>query len=121
MNVETDGLRSHFHVTHWDDVWSVQGPAGTVELVELPRFTDYGAADVVGGQAAPMPGRVLSVHVAVGDAVTKGQTLVIMEAMKMEHTIAAPGHGVVTELRCGVDDQVDNGQVLVVLEAGDAE
>jgi 3-methylcrotonyl-CoA carboxylase alpha subunit len=65
---------------------------------------------------APMPGKVLSVHVVPGDSVQAGQPLVIMEAMKMEHTITAPVASTVSEVRCAVGDQVDNGQVLVILE-----
>jgi biotin carboxyl carrier protein len=63
-----------------------------------------------------MPGKVLTVHVASGDQVNAGQPLVIMEAMKMEHTITAPANSVVVEVRCAVGDQVDNGQVLVILD-----
>jgi len=59
----------------------------------------------------------LAVHVQVGDAVQPGQALVIMEAMKMEHTITAPADGIVADVRCAADDQVDNGQVLVVIES----
>ena len=114
--IETDGLREPWSVTRADGRILVQGSAGAVELVEVDRFPDLGAADVAGAQVAPMPGRVLSVHVAQGDTVDAGQTLVIMEAMKMEHTVVAPAAGVVTELRCAEGDQVDNGQVLVVVE-----
>ena len=71
---------------------------------------------MVGGQIAPMPGAIRVVAVTVGDQVTVGQTLIVMEAMKMEHTISAPGSATVIEVRCAVGDQVDNGQVLVVLE-----
>ena len=114
--IETDGVRSTCHVIATDGAVVVQAPAGSVELVAVSRFPDYTAVDVAGGQTAPMPGKVLSVHVAAGDQVTAGQPLVIMEAMKMEHTITAPVDSVVGELRCAVGDQVDNGQVLVVLE-----
>ena len=121
VTVETDGVRAQYHITRWDDVWSVQASGGAIELVDVERFPDHDAIVVAGGQTAPMPGKVLSVHVEVGDQVAKGQTLIVMEAMKMEHTIVAPGDGLVTELRCLVDDQVDNGQVLVVLEELEAE
>ena len=117
--IETDGLRETWHVTRVDARVLVQGSAGAVDLVEVDRFPDLGAADVAGAQVAPMPGQVLSVHVEQGDTVEAGQTLVIMEAMKMEHTVVAPAAGVVTELRCAEGDQVDNGQVLVVVEEAD--
>ena len=119
--LETAGVRSPYRVIDAGDAsLVVHTPAGSVTMIVQPRFPDYGSVEVAGGQAAPMPGKVLSVHVQVGDAVVAGQTLVIMEAMKMEHTIAAPGDGVVSELRCEAGDQVDNGFVLVVLESNEA-
>jgi len=115
ITVDADGLRSTSTITRWDQSWNVQGEARAIELVELPRFPDSSAEAVAGGQTAPMPGKVLAVAVEVGDGVVAGQALVVVEAMKMEHSIAAPGDGVVTEIRCAVGDQVDNGQVLIVL------
>ena len=116
ITMDLDGVRAGYDVIRTDAHLVVSGPRGTVELTPTSRFPDHDSVDVAGGQTAPMPGKVLSVHVAVGDRVAAGATLVIMEAMKMEHTITAPADAVVTELRCAVDDQVDNGQVLVVLE-----
>ena len=119
--VAVDGLRSSFDVVRRADNWTVHGPAGAVELVELPLFPELDGDGVVGGQVAPMPGAVRVVAVEVGSEVAAGQTLVVMEAMKMEHTIAAPAAGVVTEVRCAVGDQVDNGQVLVVLDVAEPD
>jgi 3-methylcrotonyl-CoA carboxylase alpha subunit len=62
-----------------------------------------------------MPGKVIAVHVAVGNKVKRGQALLVMEAMKMEHTIAAPGEGTVKELLYGVGDQVAEGAALITL------
>jgi propionyl-CoA carboxylase alpha chain len=67
-----------------------------------------------------MPGTVVRVEVNVGDRVAKGQVLVVIEAMKMEHRIAAPADGVVAEVRVGAGDSVDNNQVLVVLSEGES-
>jgi len=117
MTIETDGVRTHHRITRFDERVVVMCPAGTVELVAISRFPDYAAETVVGGQAAPMPGKVLAVNVEVGDTVQPAQALVIMEAMKMEHTLTAPAVSTVVEVRCAVGDQVDNGQILVVLEA----
>ena len=73
-----------------------------------------GVAEVVGGRlTAPMPGKIVAVLVAVGDAVVAGAPLVIMEAMKMEHTIAAPRDGVVDALLYAVGDQVADGVALI--------
>jgi biotin carboxyl carrier protein len=64
-----------------------------------------------------MPGSVLAVHVAVGDVVEGGDPLVTLEAMKMEHVVAAPGPGRVAELNAIAGQQVVRGAVLVALEA----
>jgi propionyl-CoA carboxylase alpha chain len=63
-----------------------------------------------------MPGTVVAVHVEVGAAVAEGQPLLVMEAMKMQHTIAAPRAGSVTELAASVGQQVEAGAVLVVVD-----
>ncbi len=68
-----------------------------------------------GAVLSPMPGRIVSVLVTAGDAVVKGQSLVTLEAMKMEHTLTAPFDGVVSELLATVADQVSEGVTLVRL------
>jgi len=67
---------------------------------------------------APMPGRVIAVLVEAGARVTKGQPLIVLEAMKMEHTVAAPADGTVTSLPFAAGDQVDEGVALIGFEAG---
>jgi len=64
---------------------------------------------------APMPGVVVSTEVSLGDAVTKGQLLLVLEAMKMEHRITAPRDGTISELQVVQGEQVANGQLLVRL------
>jgi len=74
------------------------------------------AGESEGGEArmtAPMPGRVIAVHVVPGARVARGATLLVMEAMKMEHAIVAPADGVVEEILYGVGDQVAEGAALV--------
>ena len=121
LTIEIDGVRNQHRVTETEDSLVVQSPGGTVEITVIGRFPDYALVTVAGGQMAPMPGKVSSVHVVPGDSVQAGQSLVIMEAMKMEHTITAPIASVVSEVRCAVGDQVDNGQVLVILEEPDGD
>ena len=65
---------------------------------------------------APMPGVVLAVEVALGDAVAAGEAVVTLEAMKMEHGVVAPIAGRLAELRIAAGDQVTRGQVLGVVE-----
>jgi 3-methylcrotonyl-CoA carboxylase alpha subunit len=69
-----------------------------------------------GGLTAPMPGKVTALHVKAGDAVKAGQPLIVVEAMKMEHTIHAPADGKVAEVRFHPGDQVGEGEVLIVVE-----
>jgi biotin carboxyl carrier protein len=71
---------------------------------------------VVGGTVvAPMPGTVLQVAVKIGDRVSKGQTLLVLEAMKMENEIMAPAAGVVSELNITQGVSVNAGDILVIL------
>ncbi len=115
VTLEVDGLTTRAVVRIIEDRTWVNSSEGQSEWVEVPRFVVPGAAASGGGPTAPVPGRVVAVMVAVGDAVEAGQTLVVMEAMKMEHKIAAVEAGTVTELRCAVGDQVDAHQVLVLV------
>jgi acetyl-CoA/propionyl-CoA carboxylase biotin carboxyl carrier protein len=82
----------------------------------LPRFEDAHAGGGAAGPATPVPGTVTLVEVAVGDTVAAGQTLVILEAMKMEHRILADTDGVVAQVLVQPGMSVDAHQVVVVLE-----
>jgi len=70
-----------------------------------------------GGLRAPMPGKIVAAPAKVGDVVTKGQPVVVLEAMKMEHALTAPFDGVVESLSTAVGDQVVEGAVLAVVKA----
>ena len=114
------GVRRVFTVARYetpgaDTVVEVDSPLGPVSLVEPPRYTDPAAEVAAGSLLAPMPGAVIRVAVSVGDTVTAGQPLLWMEAMKMEHTIAAAVDGIVTELPVEVGTQVESGTVLAVV------
>ncbi|NML47294.1 acetyl-CoA carboxylase biotin carboxylase subunit [Ramlibacter sp. G-1-2-2] len=98
-----------------DHVFTPQGAAAIVS-VDLLAHASEGAAE--GGRlTAPMPGKVVSFSVKAGDKVAKGQPLAVMEAMKMEHTIAAPADGTVAELLYAPGDQVAEGAELLKLAA----
>jgi propionyl-CoA carboxylase alpha chain len=97
----------------------VDSTRGTVRLHRPPRFADPGDARAAGSLMAPMPGVVVRVDVAAGDRVTRGQSLLVLEAMKMEHTVAAPIDGTVSDINARVGVAVDAGAVLVVID--DAE
>jgi propionyl-CoA carboxylase alpha chain len=116
IDLEEGGRRHRRHVfADGHRVW-VQGPAGDVALVAVPRFRQAERETVAGGLVAPMPGTVLAIHVHPGDPVSTGQLLMIVEAMKMEHRITAPHPGVVGEIRAAQGDQVAAGDVLVVID-----
>ncbi len=71
--------------------------------------------------AAPMPGRVVKVAVEPGDTVRPHDTLVVLEAMKIEHAVTAPGAGTVRAIHCRVGDAVDGGALLVELASDEGE
>ena len=114
--LEIDDMRRPCTVLSRGEVHYVQSSLGVSELREVPRFPEAEHEQVAGGCVAPMPGKVLAVRVAAGQAVAKGDPLVILEAMKMEHEVSAPHPGLVVEVRVEEGQQVDAGTVLVVLE-----
>ncbi|MFM8609996.1 MAG: biotin carboxylase N-terminal domain-containing protein [Burkholderiaceae bacterium] len=92
--------------------------AGAARIVQVDLLAHAGESAAEGGRlSAPMPGKVVSFAVKAGDKVSKGQALAVMEAMKMEHTIAAPADGTVAELLYAPGDQVDEGAELLKLSA----
>ena len=115
VDLEFENRRSAFNVDQHANRWLVNGPHGDLELIQLPRFADTKLVDAERGLVAPMPGMVVSVEVQVGDAVGKGQLLMVLEAMKMEHRITAPRDGIVSEIHVVTGDQVANGELLVRL------
>jgi propionyl-CoA carboxylase alpha chain len=113
--LEVDGVRRTFEVAAYDGLVCVDSSLGSVALVPVERFTDPAQQVSAGSLLAPMPGTVIRVGVQVGDVVEQGQPLLWLEAMKMEHTIAAPADGVLTELRVEAGQQVEVGAVLAVV------
>ncbi|HJN39005.1 MAG TPA: acetyl-CoA carboxylase biotin carboxylase subunit [Chloroflexota bacterium] len=113
--VEVDGRR--IEVSMW-----VPDPAEVGTLGGRPRRASAGpnaSGGVGNGQVAvPMQGTIVKVVVAVGDAVETGDTVCVLEAMKMENNVAADIAGTVTEVKVAVGDSVGSGDVVVVIEAG---
>jgi propionyl-CoA carboxylase alpha chain len=116
IDLELDGRRARSRVTRDGDALYVQCPRGTLGFAVVPRFAAPGAEPVHGGLAAPMPGLVSDVRVTAGQVVEPGETLVVMEAMKMEHVITAPHAGTVVEVHVSVGQQVANGTPLLSLD-----
>ena len=117
VDMSIDSRRMSFAISRVDDDWLVHGPAGDLELTELPRFLPPGAGELEGGLIAPMPGRILATEVKAGETISSGQLLVILEAMKMEHRIFAPADGTVAKVNVEVGEQVEKDAVLIELEA----
>jgi len=125
--LELDGVRRRIDVSLTGDpdgllenlVAYVDSAGGASTFTLRPRFLDPSAAAAPGSLTAPMPGSVVRVNVAAGASVRAGETLVVLEAMKMEHTVTSPIDGVVSELGVRPGDQVATGDVLVVVAAPD--
>lgn len=91
---------------------------GATQITAIDLLAHAGETQAEGGRlTAPMPGKVVSFSVKAGDKISKGQPLAVMEAMKMEHTIAAPFDGVVLELLYAPGDQVAEGAELLKIGA----
>jgi propionyl-CoA carboxylase alpha chain len=116
IDLEVDGLRRRERVTKAGERIVVHCPRGDVELAVRPRFALPGSAAPSGALVAPMPGKVIELRVEPGQAVRAGETLLVIEAMKMEHPVRAPEDGTVVEVRVAPGQQVENGALLLVVE-----
>jgi len=117
--LEVDGVRTSYEVAlreaGSDDVF-VDSPRGHLHLRRRPRFVDPAETVATGSLLAPMPGTVVSLAVEAGQQVEAGQPVLVLEAMKMQHTVCAPHAGVVTEINGLPGAQVAAGEVLAVVE-----
>ena len=102
--ISVDGDRTYVHTSQF-----------SIGLVRKPRFPDKSQAVPPGGCVAPMPGKIIELRVAEGDSVQAGQVLMIMEAMKMEHSVTAPQDGTVGQILVTAGDQVDADALLVLV------
>ncbi|MEV0383699.1 biotin carboxylase N-terminal domain-containing protein [Nonomuraea sp. NPDC050643] len=119
--LERGGVRRAFEVSRYDDgMVYVDHPGGHAELTPVPHLPEPAEHVAPGSLLAPMPGTVLRVEVAAGDRVTKGQAVLVLEAMKMEHRIAAPSDGVVAGVHVEKGRQVDAGAVLAIIQEGNS-
>jgi biotin carboxyl carrier protein len=122
VDFELDGVRRTVRVDRAGDARYADSALGASVLAEQPRFPLHEAHVAPGSLVAPMPGTVVRVEAAAGGAVSAGQVLVVLEAMKMEHSVRAPHDGTVAEILVSAGQAVDQGAVLVVLdEAGSGD
>lgn len=115
LTLEIAGHRMSARITGEGDRVFVHNATLDVALTLVPRFPDKSLAVPEGGCVAPMPGKIIELRVAEGDEVAAGQVLLIMEAMKMEHSVTAPSDGTVQQVSVSAGDQVDADALLVVV------
>ncbi|RAV01583.1 acetyl/propionyl/methylcrotonyl-CoA carboxylase subunit alpha [Mycolicibacter senuensis] len=123
VDAELDGVRRRYRVTRCGPAHFVDSTLGSTTLREVERFPDPSTLQEAGSLLAPMPGSVVRVEVTEGQHVAAGTTVLVLEAMKMEHAVRAPVDGIVSSVQVTAGEQVDSGQVLAVVqdaEAGDA-
>ena len=115
IEAEVDGERITSLITEGKESIHLQTSQGTVSFEILPRFEPPVLQIAEGSLVAPMPGVVLEIRVSNGDTVSAGDTLLTLEAMKMEHHVKAPYNGTVTEILVSENQQLDNGVPLLVI------
>ena len=115
VDLEVAGVRRTFALRTVGDTTWVDSALGATALVEVERYPEPGSGLAEGALVAPMPGTVVRVDVAEGDAVTAGQVLVVLEAMKMEHSVRAPIDGVVEQVAVTAGQQVESETLLAVV------
>ncbi|WP_300644109.1 biotin carboxylase N-terminal domain-containing protein [Nocardioides sp.] len=125
VTLERDGVATTYACTVTGlpgrEVVDVDGPGGHVRLTRVPRFVDPADQVASGSLLAPMPGSVVKVLVEQGQQVAAGDPVLVLEAMKMQHTVSAPTDGVVTQLGVTTGQQVAAGEVMAVVEAAEEQ
>jgi propionyl-CoA carboxylase alpha chain len=117
VDLAVDGIRRVVRIERDGEARYADSSLGASVLAERPRFPLPDPEVAAGSLVAPMPGTVVRVQAAPGDAVAAGQVLVVLEAMKMEHSVRSPHDGTVAEVRVSAGQAVDTGTVLAVLDA----
>ncbi|HQR98791.1 MULTISPECIES: acetyl/propionyl/methylcrotonyl-CoA carboxylase subunit alpha [unclassified Polaromonas] len=118
VDIRFGGQRLGAHIYRRGETVFVFARQGATQITVIDQLAHAGEAHGEAGRlTAPMPGKVVSFAVKAGDKVSKGQALAVMEAMKMEHTIAAPADGVVQEVLYAPGDQVTEGAELLKMVA----
>jgi 3-methylcrotonyl-CoA carboxylase alpha subunit len=122
LDADLGGTRLTASVIRRDDELTVivDGASHVLHVVNPMAVAESGAIDT-GRLTAPMPGKIVAVRVTAGQTVQRGAPLLVLEAMKMEHTITAPRDGIIERVRYAVGDQVDEGAELVAFQVAAGE
>ena len=116
IHCEIDGIAIKAFISCFHDEITINSGSGDLVFKVLPKFIDPNEIIIEGSLTAPMPGKILNINVKKGSSVKAGETLLILEAMKMEHTIKATSDGQVIELYVKTGDQVESGSDLMKIE-----
>ncbi len=111
-----DDIRSQYQIYRDEDRLFVFNSFNDIQLKVLPRFVDPNTSSIEGGLLAPMPGKISEVLVKKDQKVKAGQSLMIIEAMKMEQTIKSPNAGKISKILVKKGQQVENGESLLVID-----
>ena len=111
-----DDIRSQYQIYRDEDRLFIFDSFNDIQLKVLPRFVDPNTSSIEGGLLAPMPGKISEVLIKKGQKVKAGQSLMIIEAMKMEQTIKSPNAGKISQIMVKKGQQVENGESLLVID-----
>ena len=111
-----DDIRSQYQIYRDEDRLFVFDSFNDIQLKVLPRFVDQSTSSIEGGLLAPMPGKISEVLIKKDQKVKAGQSLMIIEAMKMEQTIKSPNAGKISKIMVKKGQQVENGESLLVID-----
>jgi propionyl-CoA carboxylase alpha chain len=121
IDLEFNKIRHQSNITSHDDLMLIQHSRGNKLIKVLPRFDNKQEISQKGSLISPMPGKVIEISVKVGDAVKRGQKLLVMEAMKMNHSINSDQDGIVQEIYVNEGDQLESGTSLLLVMSDDSE
>ena len=119
IDIEFANVRRRVNITRYENLYLVQHDRGHKLIKLLPRFKNEQDLIQKGSLTSPMPGKVTEMNVKVGDNITKGQKLLVMEAMKMNHSISSDRDGIVKEIYVNKGDQLETGTSLLLLKSDD--
>ena len=119
IDIEFANVRRRVNITRYENLYLVQHDRGHKLIKLLPRFKNEQDLIQKGSLVSPMPGKVTEMNVKVGDNITKGQKLLVMEAMKMNHSISSDRDGIVKEIYVNKGDQLETGTSLLLLKSDD--